>query len=182
MWGINLNINNKLNNIILVGMTCSGKTSVGRCLSELTHYSFLDTDEVIVREQSMSINDIFTSKGEESFRRIEHELVRKLTKYEKYIIATGGGLPIFYDNMEILNKIGITVFLNVDVELIIKRAEKLSDRPLLRNNHRETLLKMNTERASFYKKADIIINDFNEDIWTLSSIIIKNIQDYLNNK
>ena len=177
-----MNINNKLSNIVLVGMTCSGKTSVGRCISELTHYSFLDTDEVISKEQSMSINDIFTSKGEESFRRMEHDLVNKLAKCEKCIIATGGGLPIFYDNMEMLNKIGITVFLDVDIELIIKRAEKLSDRPLIINNHRETLLKMSKERALFYKKADIIINDFHENIRTLSSTIIKKAQDYLNNK
>lgn len=176
-----MNINN-LNNMILVGMTCSGKTSVGRCISELTHYNFLDTDEVISKEQSMSINDIFAIKGEESFRKIEHDLVNKLARCEKCIIATGGGLPIFHDNMEMLNKIGITVFLNVDIELIIKRAEKLYDRPLLINNHRETLLKMNKERAFFYKKADIIINDFHEDIWTLSSTIIKKTQDYLNNK
>lgn len=173
--------NNKLKNIILVGMTCSGKTSVGKCISEITHYSFVDTDEVIAEEESMSINDIFTSRGEEYFRNIERELVHKLAKCEKYTIATGGGLPTFYDNMDILNEIGITVFLNVDVEIIIKRAEQLTDRPLLKNNYREVLLRMNKDRASFYKKADIIINESQEDIWILSGIIIKKIQDYINN-
>ena len=173
--------NNKLKNIILVGMTCSGKTTVGRCISEITHYSFVDTDEVIAEEESMSINDIFTSRGEECFRNIERELVHKLAKCEKYIIATGGGLPTFYDNIDILNEIGITVFLNVDVEIIIKRAEQLTDRPLLKNNYREVLLRMNKDRASFYKKADIIINESQEDIWILSGIIIKKIQDYINN-
>ena len=181
MRGINLDTNNKIKNIILVGMTCSGKTSVGRCISKRNNYSFLDTDEVIAEKESMSINDIFTSKGEECFRKIECELVHKLAKCENHIIATGGGLPIFYDNMDILNKIGITVFLNVDLEIIIKRAEQLDDRPLLKDNHRAILLRMNKERAPFYKKADIIINDSHADIGTLSGIIIKKIQDYLNN-
>ena len=62
MRGINLHTNNKLKNIILVGMTCSGKTSVARYISEITDYSFLDTDEVMEYEASSSINDIFTSE------------------------------------------------------------------------------------------------------------------------
>ena len=129
----------------------------------------------------MSINDIFTSKGEECFRKMEHELVHKLAKFEKYIIVTGGGIPVFYNNMDVLNKIGITVCLNVDIEIIIKRAEKLADRPLLKKNHREVLQKMSKDRVSFYNKADIIVNASNEDICTLGGIIIEKVQEYLNN-
>lgn len=173
--------NNKLENIILVGMTCSGKTTVGKCISEIIHYSFLDTDEVIAEEESMSINEIFASKGEEYFRKLEQELVHKLAKCKKCVIAVGGGLPTLYNNMDMLNEIGITVFLSVDVEIIIKRAEQLANRPLLKNNLRAVLLRMYKDRPFFYKKADIIINYSNEDIWTLSDVIIKKIQDYLNN-
>jgi shikimate kinase len=178
--GINLDTN-KSKNVILVGMTCSGKTSVGRSISEINHYSFLDTDEVIAEKESMSIDDIFTIKGEECFRKMESELINKLAKCERCIIATGGGLPIFYNNMDMLNKIGITVFLDVDVEIIIKRAVELGNRPLLKSNHREVLLKMSKDRAFFYKKADIIINDSYSNIETLSGIIIKKLEDYLKN-
>ena len=181
MRGINLNTNNKLKNIILVGMTCSGKTSVAKYISEITDYSFLDTDEVMQSEASSSINDIFTNEGEECFRSMEHELVHKLAKYEKYIIATGGGIPVFYNNMDLLNEIGITVCLNVDIEIIIMRAGKLADRPLLKKNQREVLQKMSKDRVSFYNKADIIVNASNEDICTLGGIIIEKVQEYLNN-
>lgn len=179
--GISLGTNKKLKNIILIGMTCSGKTTVGRNISEIYHYSFLDTDEVIADKESMSINDIFTIRGEEYFRKRERELIHKLVKCERNIIVTGGGLPVFYNNMDLLNEIGITVFLNVDVEIIIKRADELVNRPLLKNNYREVLLKMSKDRIFFYKKADIIINASHEDVETLSGVIIKKIEDYLKN-
>jgi shikimate kinase len=172
---------NKLKNIILVGMTCAGKSTVGKCISELMNYELIDTDDMLDKKQGMSIDNIFRSKGEEYFRNIEKELVSDLVNCENTVISTGGGLPIYNNNMNALNDIGITVFLNANIDVIINRVSLINDRPLLKNNGRETLLKMRKDRIIFYEKADITINFCNEDTLQLSRLIIKKIQDYLNN-
>lgn len=146
-------------NIILVGMTCSGKTTLAKFISQKYGYNYIDTDEIIELEERMSIDEIFTLKGENYFRERERDIIEKLTSFDNMIIASGGGMPIFFDNMSKLKKLGLTIFLDVNPKEIIKRARLVSDRPLLKNNIDEIISKMYEKRIKIYRKAHIIIKE-----------------------
>jgi len=144
-------------NIIIVGMPCSGKSTLGKILSKKIGYRLIDTDSVIENNENMIIEEIFKKKGEEYFRFKEKELVDEFINFNNTIIVCGGGLPIYNNNMKKLNEIGITVFLDVKLNEIYRRAILLDDRPLLNNNLKETLENMYKRRIEIYRKAHIII-------------------------
>tara|TARA_Y100000385_G_scaffold62598_1_gene61457 strand:- start:2430 stop:2948 length:519 start_codon:yes stop_codon:yes gene_type:complete len=121
--------------IILIGMMGSGKSTVGLRLAQYLGFKFIDTDEMIVNTENSSIINIFKNKGENYFRDLETNLLDKLDKIEKnnVVIATGGGLPIYNNNMKKLMKIGSTVYLSITPSEIYFRLKDLKDRPLLPN-------------------------------------------------
>jgi shikimate kinase len=107
--------------IFLVGYMGCGKTTFGRKLATELDWQFADLDELIEAHYKISINDFFVKYGEENFRRIENMMLRdQLTKH-KIVISTGGGTPCFYNNMELMNRFGVTVFLNTPVPVIVDR-------------------------------------------------------------
>ena len=92
--------NNKFERIILIGMPCSGKSSIGRALAQHYRLDFLDMDEEIVKTAGMSIQEIFESKGEAAFREIETQVAKKLSEAKNVLIATGGGVVTRDNNMQ----------------------------------------------------------------------------------
>lgn len=121
----------KSSTIILVGFMGSGKTTFGKSLAQKLNYKFIDTDKEIEGLVGMSIADLFKTKGENYFRTLERQLIEKMT-VQNTVIATGGGLPCFYDNMELLNQKGVTVYLKYSSEQLFERLKKDRDRrPLL---------------------------------------------------
>jgi shikimate kinase len=159
--------------IFLIGLPGSGKSTLGFELCQLLNYKLIDTDEEICKKGKSSIDDIFRTKGENYFREIERETLNEVIKTENSIISTGGGLPCFFDNMEVINKSGISVFLNVPLEEISKRllVHANKNRPLVLGKTSDQLMEFlkekYKERSPFYNKANIEFNKGNlkaEDI------------------
>ena len=143
----------------------SGKTSKGKILARQLAYSFADMDAIIEKNEGMTVKDIFSLKGEEWFRIKEREVLLKLGNQEEdLVVSTGGGAPCFFDNMDFINKTGISVYLKMSPLALFKRlkGKENRSRPLLRNMKEEELLnyikQSLTKREPFYLRSKIILN------------------------
>jgi shikimate kinase len=148
-----------MKNIFLVGLPSSGKTTLGKQLARHIRYRFLDTDTLIVKEEGMSINEIFAQKGEAYFRIAEARILRAIRPDSKLIVATGGGMPCFHHNMDYIKENGISVFLNVMPEQIVERMmlHGANDRPLYQKNDGQLLKNIQqryADRLPIYSQAD----------------------------
>ena len=151
----------KINNIILVGPMGSGKTTIGRRLSENLSIDFFDSDHEIIDTTGVSIDHIFDVEGEKGFRVRESDVIKKLCGTPNIVIATGGGAVILKENRELIKKAGSVVYLSSSVDQILRRAAKSKTRPLLEksNNRRKTIIDILEVRDSLYKEvASIVIN------------------------
>lgn len=149
--------------IILVGYMGSGKTTVGKALSKETGMMFYDLDWYIESRMRKSVSQIFAEKGEEGFRKIEHNMLHEVAEFEDVIISCGGGTPCFFDNMEYLNQQGEVVYLKATPETLYKHLLMAKvERPLLKDKSSEELIAYITEhlkeRAPFYEKARYILD------------------------
>lgn len=148
------------NNYVLIGFMGSGKTSFGKWLCKKTGRKFIDTDEEIVREQQRSINDIFATDGEEYFRKLETELLKKLIFSENCVISMGGGTPVSENNRQLLKELGQVIYLRTSVDTLCERLKKDTTRPLLAGgNIREKITGLMDKREAIYEaRADFIID------------------------
>ena len=165
------------NNIVLIGMSGAGKTTVGKALSYKLKMAFLDMDDFIEKKQNMSISEIFERYGEDYFRKLETESAKYLSEnYKNTIISTGGGAILKPVNMEYLKASGVLVYINRSVEKIIStlNAEK---RPLLKSNP-EKLYDMYKIRHPLYLKyADICIpnnGELTECVEQIAEFVLNN--------
>lgn len=122
----------KFGSVVLCGFMGSGKTTCGRLLAEKTGREFLDLDEYISRREGMSVADIFASKGEPEFRRMEREAARELSFSCGLVIAAGGGTLIDPENARAFRQNGAVVFLDISLETAKARLAGDRERPLLR--------------------------------------------------
>ncbi|MDB5223407.1 MAG: shikimate kinase [Chitinophagaceae bacterium] len=149
--------------IFLTGFMGSGKTYWGKKWADASGFQFVDVDEIVEQEQGKTIANIFAQDGEEHFRNLETNVLRRLNNRNNIIVATGGGTPCFNDNISWMNENGTAVYLQSSAENILKRliSEK-EKRPLIKNLQDEELLFYITEkikeREPFYKQAEIILN------------------------
>lgn len=126
--------------IFLTGFMGSGKSYTGRRLSEALGIPFIDLDHWIEDQEGQSIQAIFEKSGEAAFRQIEREALHQMIAYEQAVIACGGGAPCFFDNMEWMNRHGITVYLQTPVaELCRRLLPEMAHRPLLKGLNEHTL-------------------------------------------
>ncbi len=147
----------------LIGYMCSGKTTLGTLLKEIAGVRFTDLDQYIEEKEGMTISKIFSQRGEEGFRNIEKEALREVSKNIGGVIATGGGTPCFFDNMEYMNSNGYTIYLNCSRQELLERLKIYkATRPLLKDKNDEELKEFieNSlpKREPFYNKASIIID------------------------
>jgi shikimate kinase len=154
---------NKIHKLIfLIGFMGSGKSTLGKNLAETLNYDFIDSDLWIEKEQGISIDSIFSSKGEAFFRELELKFIENLNPFNPTIIATGGGLPCFNGNIEKLKEIGTVIYLKAAPEIIFERIKFDDRRPLLnkQENHEKFDFIQNklNERTVFYNQAHFIID------------------------
>lgn len=155
--------------IILIGLTGSGKTTLGRTLAEILKIPFYDIDAEIVKATQQSIDEIFKTKGEASFRSTEAEVLKKYcTSLVPAVIATGGGAVLDPENVSIMKDSGMVIRILRSPEAILSTID-VSTRPLLAKNP-EYLHRLAEEREPFYKAAaDVTI--FNESHEALEQLI-----------
>jgi shikimate kinase len=166
----------KINNIILVGPMGSGKTTIGRRLSESLCLDFFDSDHEIIDTTGVSIDHIFDVEGEKGFRTREYDVIKKLCNTPNVVIATGGGAVILKENRELIKKAGLVVYLSSSVDQILRRTVKSKTRPLLEksNNRRKTITDILDARDSLYKEvASVIINTNGKKLNEVIDEIIK---------
>ena len=136
----------------------SGKSTLGRLVNRFTGIDFIDLDSYIENRHHKSVKEIFSEKGEEGFRIIERDLLREVSAIENVIIACGGGTPCFFDNMEIMNQAGNTVWLNAPLSLLHSRLMRgRHKRPLIADLDSEQLtefiIRALDKRKPYYSKA-----------------------------
>ena len=136
-----------MNRIFLIGYMGSGKTTVGQLLAEKLGYTFLDMDTYIEGKMFKSVSQIFAELGEEQFRLLEQRSLHEIGEIENVVIATGGGAPCFYDNMEYMNRMGTTIYLKLSPVELSERLEtfRTNKRPLLANRKGAELQQFITE-------------------------------------
>lgn len=151
--------------LFIVGYMGCGKSSLGKKLSKEMNMRFVDTDAEIERREGASVNDIFRYEGEEYFRKSERRVIEDIIEeQEDVIVSTGGGLPLWRDNMELMNDAGITIFLKRSAEQIASRLSPhgRQKRPKLRGLNDEELVAFMREnmlqREPYYKKAQLCID------------------------
>ena len=154
--------------IFLTGYMGSGKSTLGKRLANKLGITFIDLDEYFEQKFRTSITLFFERFGEDSFRKLEHEVLKEVIyKYIDVVISTGGGTPCFFNNLELMNEQGVTVYLKLPPAVL---ASRLSNspfryrRPKLKGLDKDTLLETVTmhlqEREPFYSQSGLIIDAF----------------------
>ena len=154
-----MNTTRRIVNIALVGFMGTGKSSVGRLAADQLHFTFLDTDDVIVARAGKPITEIFAQEGEADFRERECRLVEELTHRTRTVIATGGGLPVNPANLASLKTHALVICLWSSPGKIWERVRNQAHRPLL--NESDPLAKLHAllaVREPFYRQADVLVN------------------------
>lgn len=160
-------------NIALIGMPGSGKTTIGRILAKELNITFIDIDKEIEKNNNMKISDIFKN-GEEYFRKLEKEELKKICNLSPYVISTGGGVIKDKENIDILKKNAIIIFIDRNVNEIEKDINT-DNRPLL--NTREALSKLYNERYNLYLEYSDIRLDNSSTEEDLVKLIIDSIRE-----
>lgn len=148
------------NNIFLIGLMGSGKTTVGRALAKRLGMHFVDSDHEIEARTGATIPLIFEIEGEESFRRREAEVIRDLTAQQGIVLATGGGAVLDPDNREYLKTRGTVIYLRAGVSSILHRTSNDKNRPLLQTEDpRKKIEELARQREPLYREVAHITID-----------------------
>lgn len=146
----------------------SGKSTVGKGLAKNLNLSFIDMDDYIEERNFKSIPKIFEEEGEDGFRKREQKALHELSEFENVVIATGGGAPCFFDNMEVIKRTGKSLYLNGSPRILADRLRQSKvERPLIKGKTYEELVAFIDEtlnkREKWYKQADVVL-DFDHDL------------------
>lgn len=144
-------------NIILCGFMGSGKTTVGMELAKIMGRRFVDTDDMIEKEQGIAIKAIFAVHGEDYFRDLEWECCKKISDLKNCVVSTGGGAITFDRNVDALKKGGKIVFLDADFDVICQRIGNSKTRPLFQDRAKAKAL-YDERKAKYMNAADYVID------------------------
>ena len=147
--------------IFLIGFMGSGKTTLGRKLASRMGFEFIDLDHKLEQQVELSIAEYFSFFGEDAFRKLESEVLKKTPYPDDVIISTGGGLPCYFDNMDWMKANGRVIYIKLPPKTLADRLESgKEERPLLQDKHGDDLVafivQKLAEREGFYMQANII--------------------------
>lgn len=169
-----------MNKVILIGYMAGGKSTVARVLSAKTGINYVELDDLIEEKCNLNIDQIFKSKGEIYFRKIEHEIFTQLVENEqRLIISTGGGTPCYANNHLRLNsKNTLSIYLKSSLPILVERLKlEKNKRPLVASLTKEELMefvaKQLFERSYFYNQATYILDTDNKNADIISQEIIE---------
>lgn len=168
--------------IALTGMMGCGKTTVAKELAALMpDFTRIEMDEIIVQREGMSINDIFTKKGEQYFRNQETVLLKELCANKNLIISMGGGVFLSEENRCCLKEKALCVYLKTDVKTLCNRLKHDKSRPLLKSDNPEKQIKEILDiRSATYEKADVQIETATKPAEQIAKEIMEVYKNYGN--
>jgi len=162
-------------NLILIGMPASGKSTVGVILSKIIGYDFIDTDLLIQKSEHMRLSQIIEARGVEGFLEIENR-VNASVEASRSVIATGGSAVYGQEAMQHLRQIGAVIYLQVDYEVIRKRLRNIRQRGVVLREG-QTLRELYEERCALYEKyADLIVREGSGEIEDVVARIIRTLR------
>jgi shikimate kinase len=148
--------------IVLVGLMGAGKTTIGRRLAHYLTIPFTDADAEIEAAAGKTIAEIFTDHGEDHFRDGERRVIARLLESGPQVLATGGGAYMNDETRGNIRKLAIAVWLRADLELLLERVRRRTDRPLLNTSDPEAVMRRLMEtRYPVYSQADIVVDSRN---------------------
>ena len=143
--------------IVLVGMPGSGKSAVGRRLAARLQLPFVDADEEIERAAGKPIMDIFKDHGEAHFRDGERKVIARLLNSGPQVLATGGGAFMVAETRDNVRRLGISVWIKAELQLLVRRVLKRNTRPLLQVDHEGVMRALMQTRYPIYATADVTV-------------------------
>ncbi|MEZ0323798.1 MAG: shikimate kinase [Hydrogenothermaceae bacterium] len=146
-----------MNNIYLVGFMGSGKSTVGKLISQKLGYKFVDIDKEVEKQEDITIKEIFERFGEQYFRNVEKEKLKEFIDKSGYVVSTGGGLGADKEMMDLMKSSGIVIWIDASLDKILKRCQNDTDRPLLKLPY-EKIKDLYEKRREVYKLANIYIH------------------------
>ena len=161
-------------NIFIVGPMGSGKSTVGKIISDEMFLSFFDTDEEIESRTGASIDWIFDLEGEAGFRKRESDILNEMVEKNSIVLSTGGGIILSDNNRELLSSRGTVFYLSTPILTQVERTAKDKDRPLLKDGDpKEILTKLHNEREALYEMvSDHVVDTENKSSSDVASEII----------
>ncbi len=145
--------------IVLVGLMGAGKTNIGRRLAMRLHLPFVDADAEIEAAAGETIPEIFENRGEAAFREGERRVIARLLEGPLHVLATGGGAYMDPQTRGLIRERGISVWLRAELDVLLQRVARRSNRPLLKQGDpREVLAQLIERRHPVYAEADIVVD------------------------
>ena len=147
----------------MIGYMGAGKTTLGKSLARHLGLEFIDFDWYIENRFHQSVSQLFATRGEEGFRKIEQNMLHEVAEFEDVVISAGGGTPCFFDNMEYMNQQGLTVYLKATPEILRTHLRMgKQKRPLIAQKNDEELdifiRESLDKRESYYNQARLIFD------------------------
>ena len=153
-----------------------GKSTLGKRLAKHLNLQFVDMDHYIEMRNHKTVPQIFAEEGEPEFRKKERKALEELADFSDIVIATGGGAPCFFDNIELMNSSGTTIYMNIDPAILADRLmHSKTERPLIKGKSKEELTdfidEMLKKRNPFYSQAKFQITEPDIDLDVIQNLI-----------
>lgn len=169
--------------IVLVGLMGSGKTSIGKRLANRLELSFYDSDIEVEQAAGYPIKEIYEIFGEQSFLDGEQRVIKRLLDQPTHVLATGGGSFAYEQTRKIVKEKAISVWLKADIETLVARVSRRTDRPMFTDsNHREVLDKLIEERYPVFEEADVHVQTLDEPTNATVDRVIQAMSDFIRAK
>jgi shikimate kinase len=167
-------------NLVLVGLMGAGKSAIGRLVAQQLGLPFIDTDTEIERVSRMSISELFAAYGEEEFRALETRVIKRLMRSGPRVVSTGGGAFINEKTRRQIERGGVSVWLNADLDVLWERVNKRDHRPLLKTeNPKQTLKDLMDKRYPIYALADITVQSRDERKEVIAAEVLAAVIDHI---
>lgn len=146
-------------NIALTGIMAVGKSAVGKRLARRMKRPFVDLDKMIEKNEGMKVREIFSRKGEPYFRKLERQVLQDVLRQDGQVIATGGGVVMYDDNLRLLREKSFLICLTASSDILIRRAGKGRQRPLLQGTDKRSRLdELMQQREKNYGQAHATVD------------------------
>ena len=143
----------------VMGESGCGKSTLGKFSANKLNLPVVDTDFIISKKAGMSISEIFETKGEDYFRKLETKVIRSLSYQKPRVVSLGGGAAAKEKNVALMKRMGIVVFINTPFDVIYERVTRNNRRPIVNNSTKEELFELYKKREPIYlSAADIVLN------------------------